>query len=333
MSRPGSRKFNLTFISSSKKAYYDFENGLDVETALQDLAASRQAYLEVPELLSQLKASPHKAILIDSTGTQKVADLYPEILKQGVSIVTPSKKAFAGPYKLWEDIFAAESSSDAKVYVEASVGAGLPMIALLKNLLESGDEIVKIEGALSGTLSSIYSSFAPVSGEGISWSAAVAQAKGLGFTEPDPRDDLNGLDVARKLIIFARLAGLPVESAYSIPIESLVPKDLEALQTGDEFLQRLPDFDAQMESVKAEAQAQGKVPRYVGSVDMASGTVKVGPELFDKAHPIAGAKGSDNIVSFYTKRYPSPLILQGAGAGGDVTAMGLIGGLVKLTSK
>jgi homoserine dehydrogenase len=112
-----------------------------------------------------------------------------------------------------------------------------------------------------------------------------------------------------------------------------VPKALEALETGDEFLQRLPDFDAQMESVKAEAQAQGKVPRYVGSVDMASGTVKVGPELFDKTHPIAGAKGSDNIVSFYTKRYPSPLILQGAGAGGDVTAMGLIGGLVKLMSK
>ncbi|KAH7324167.1 homoserine dehydrogenase [Stachybotrys elegans] len=333
IAQPGSRKLNLSFISSSKKACYDFENGLCAETALEDLAASQQAFLSLLEVLNLLETSPHKAILIDNTGAQDVADQYPEVLKRDISIVTPSKKAFAGSYRLWQDIFAAEAASNAKVYIESSVGAGLPMIALLKNLLQSGDEIIKIEGALSGTLSSIYSSFAPVDGKGISWSAAVQKAKDLGFTEPNPRDDLNGLDVARKLIVFARLAGLSVESAYSIPIQSLVPKELEAVQSGEDFLQQLPEFDSHMEKARNEAEALGKVPRYVGSVDMVSGTVKVGPELFDKTHPVAGLKGSDNLVSFYTKRYPSPLILQGAGAGGDVTAMGLIGGIIKVTSE
>lgn len=201
-------------------------------------------------------------------------------------------------------------------------------------MVDTGDEVTKIEGVFSGTMSFLFNSFAPVEGSGGQWSAEVKKAKDLGYTEPDPRDDLNGLDVARKLTILARLAGLPVESPTSFPVQSLIPKELESVASGDEFLQRLPEFDSQMEETKIAAQKQGKVVRFVGSIDVATKAVKVGLEMFDKSHPIAALKGSDNIISFYTKRYgANPLIIQGAGAGGEVTAMGVTSDLLKVLSQ
>jgi homoserine dehydrogenase len=194
--------------------------------------------------------------------------------------------------------------------------------------------VTKIEGVFSGTMSFLFNSFAPLSGAGGKWSAEVKKAKELGYTEPDPRDDLNGLDVARKLTILARLAGLPVESPTSFPVQSLIPKALESCTSGDEFLEKLPEFDSEMEETRAAAEKEGKVIRFVGSIDVASKQVKVGLEKFDRSHPIAGLKGSDNIISFYTERYGSnPLIVQGAGAGGDVTAMGVTADLLKVLAR
>lgn len=187
------------------------------------------------------------------------------------------------------------------------------------------------QGVFSGTMSFLFNSFQPLGGGGGKFAAEVKKAKELGYTEPDPRDDLNGLDVARKLTILARIAGLPVESPTSFPVQSLIPKELESASSGDEFLQRLPEFDAQMDKLKDEASKEGKVIRFVGSIDVPSKQVKVGLEKFDASHPIAALKGSDNIINFYTKRYGSnPLIIQGAGAGGDVTAMGVTGDLLKV---
>ncbi|PQE23429.1 homoserine dehydrogenase protein [Rutstroemia sp. NJR-2017a BBW] len=221
-----------------------------------------------------------------------------------------------------------------KVYHESSVGAGLPVISTLKDLVDTGDSITKIEGVFSGTMSFLFNSFAPTNGLGGKWSAEVAKAKELGYTEPDPRDDLNGLDVARKLTILARLAGLPVESPASFPVQSLIPKELESVASGEEFLERLPGFDSQMEDTKTSAEKEGKVIRFVGSIDVAKKEVKVGLEKFDRSHPIAALKGSDNIISFYTKRYGSnPLIIQGAGAGGEVTAMGVTADLIKVLER
>lgn len=187
------------------------------------------------------------------------------------------------------------------------------------------------QGVFSGTMSFLFNSFQPLGGGGGKFAAEVKKAKELGYTEPDPRDDLNGLDVARKLTILARIAGLPVESPTSFPVQSLIPKQLESACSGDEFLQLLPEFDAQMDQLKDEATKEGKVIRFVGSIDVPSKQVKVGLEKFDASHPIAALKGSDNIINFYTKRYGSnPLIIQGAGAGGDVTAMGVTGDLLKV---
>ncbi|KAK4043155.1 homoserine dehydrogenase-domain-containing protein [Parachaetomium inaequale] len=333
--RRPSPKLVLTYICTSKKAIYSTDHvAIPIGTVSSALASSKQAPLALPKLVDFLGTSGSKTVLVDNTSSQDVADAYPLFLSRGISIVTPNKKAFSGSYKLWQDIFAAAEQSGAKVYHESSVGAGLPVLSTLKDLVDTGDEVTKIEGVFSGTMSFLFNSFAPTSGSGGKWSAEVKKAKELGYTEPDPRDDLNGLDVARKLTILARLAGLPVESPTAFPVQSLIPKELESVASGDEFLEKLPAFDAQMEETKAAAEKEGKVVRFVGSIDVATKQVKVGLEKFDLSHPIAALKGSDNIISFYTKRYGSnPLIVQGAGAGGDVTAMGVTSDLLKVLSQ
>jgi homoserine dehydrogenase len=185
-------------------------------------------------------------------------------------------------------------------------------------------------------MSFLFNSFAPLTGSGGKWSSEVTKAKDLGYTEPDPRDDLNGLDVARKLTILARMAGLKVDGPTSFPVQSLIPSALNSCTSGDDFLARLPEFDSEMDKVKSDAEAAGKVVRFVGSIDVAKGVegVKVGLEMVDKSSAIAGLKGSDNLVCFYTQRYGvNPLVVQGAGAGGEVTAMGVTGDLIKVIER
>ena len=277
--------------------------------------------------------------MVDNTSDINLARSYPTFLKKGISVVTPNKKGFSDDLSLWKDIFASAAQGNALVYHESTVGAGLPVLSTLKDLVATGDEVTRIEGVFSGTLSFLFNTFAPASGSSdAQWSAVVAQAKELGYTEPDPRDDLNGMDVARKLTILARLAGLEVSRPDSFPIESLIPAELASLPSSadgaTQFMTRLPEFDSQMADVKNTAEKQGKVVRYVGSIDVATKTVKVGLQYFDKDTAIAGLKGSDNIISFYTKRYgANPLIVQGAGAGGDVTAMGVSADLIKVVQR
>jgi homoserine dehydrogenase len=297
------------------------------------LESSTTAPPSFPKLAEYLAGAPAKVVLVDNTSSQELAEAYPLFLARGINIVTASKKAVSGSYKLWNEIFTAAATSGARLMHEASVGAGLPIISTLKDLVDTGDEIVKINGVFSGTMSFLFNSFAPLDGFGGTWSAEVKKAKELGYTEPDPRDDLNGLDVARKLTVLARLSGLPVESPTSFPVQSLIPEELNDVASADEFMRRLPEFDQFMENTKSIAKKSGKVVRFVGSIDIASKEVKVGLENFDHSHPIAALKGSDNIVSFYTKRYgTNPLIIQGAGAGGEVTAMGVTSDLLKLLS-
>ncbi|WKT46553.1 hypothetical protein QSH57_011427 [Fusarium oxysporum f. sp. vasinfectum] len=316
--RKPSPKLNLAYIATSRKALFnDDYSPLNIGNVIETLGSSTKAPLALPQVVEYLAKAPAKSVLVDNTSSQDVAELYPLALSRGISIVTPNKKAFSGSYKLWQDIFSAAESSGARVYHESSVGAGLPVISTLKDLVETGDKVTKIEGVFSGTMSFLFNSFAPTEGQGGKWSEEVKKAKSLGYTEPDPRDDLNGLD-----------------SPTSFPVQSLIPKELESVSSGDEFLEKLPAFDSQMEETKAAAEKAGKVVRFVGSIDAASKQVKVGLEQFDRSHPIAALKGSDNIISFYTERYGSnPLIVQGAGAGGDVTAMGVTADLIKVLSQ
>lgn len=166
------------------------------------------------------------------------------------------------------------------MFHEASVGAGLPVLSTLKELVETGDKIKKIEGVFSGTMSFLFNSFAPLSGNngGKGFAECVVQARELGYTEPDPRDDLNGLDVARKLTILARLSGLEVPNPTSFPIQSLIPSELESAKSADEFLSGLPRFDGDMTKKKEDAEKNESVIRYVGSLNVETKEVKVGLE-------------------------------------------------------
>ncbi|KAF2153821.1 hypothetical protein K461DRAFT_223439 [Myriangium duriaei CBS 260.36] len=319
---------------SSKMLFSESYRPLPLSNWESALSASTQPVLPAREIIDYLATAPEKAVLIDNTSSEELAATYPQFLQKGISIVTPNKKAFSSSYAAWSDLFSAAANGTGRggyVFHESTVGAGLPVLSTLKDLVETGDEVTKIEGVFSGTMSFLFNSFMPVGGGGGTFAAEVKKAKELGYTEPDPRDDLNGLDVARKLTILARLSGLKVESPTSFPVQSLIPKELEGVGSGDEFLQRLPEFDERMDKLKADAAKQGKVVRFVGSIDVPKGEVKVGLESFDTSHPIAALKGSDNIINFYTKRYGSnPLIIQGAGAGGDVTAMGVTSDLIKV---
>ncbi|KAL8664736.1 MAG: hypothetical protein Q9168_007848 [Polycauliona sp. 1 TL-2023] len=306
---------------------------LDLNTWEKDLAASTDPAISPQELLEWFKTTENEIILVDNTSSQDIAASYPIFLEDRITVVTPNKKAFSSDLDLWKRIFdnAYPNNSDGGfLYHEASVGAGLPIISTLKDLLETGDEVQKIEGVFSGTMSFLFNNFAPLEGKGGKWSDEVSKAKNAGYTEPDPRDDLNGVDVARKLVILARMVGLEIESTSAFPVQSLIPAELESCASGDEFMEKLPGFDDEMEKMKAKAAESGKVVRFVGSIDVASKKVEVGVKEFEKGHAIAGLKGSDNIISFYTKRYgANPLIVQGAGAGGEVTAMGVSADLIR----
>lgn len=324
-------KPTVIFASRSSKQLYNKDySSIDAST----LDSSSSPLLSLSDLTSWLASAPGKVILVDNTSNQDVADSYPSFLENGISVVTPNKKAFSSNLKLWDDIFSSTTPS-ALIYHESSVGAGLPVISTLKDLTATGDQITKIQGVFSGTMSFLFNTFAPVSGSGSGkWSEIVSQAKDAGFTEPDPRDDLNGMDVARKCTILARLAGLKVEGPDSFPVQSLIPKALESASSASEFMQKLPEHDQEMESYKEDAAKQGKVVRFVASVDVQNNKVSVGLEMVEKDSPIAGLKGSDNIFVFHTKRYSSsPLVVQGSGAGGEVTAMGVSADLIKAVER
>jgi homoserine dehydrogenase len=283
------------------------------------------------------KATMKRAVLVDNTSSEDIARRYPDFLEAGVCIVTPNKKAFSGEQGLYNRILSACASAGSRVLHEATVGAGLPIVSPLKDLVATGDKVTKIEGVFSGTMSYIFNHFSTNQPGGPTFSSVVKIAREKGFTEPHPGDDLNGADVARKLTILARSVptlthALP--SGYrSVQTTSLIPPELEDKSPdGDDFIARLPEFDFRFDKLRNEAEAKGEVLRYVGVIDVGSGVIKASLERYPITHPFAASLGgSDNIIMFHTERYGArPLIVQGAGAGAAVTAMGILSDLFKL---
>ncbi|OMJ26186.1 Bifunctional aspartokinase/homoserine dehydrogenase 1, chloroplastic [Smittium culicis] len=265
-----------------------------------------------------------KTVLVDCTSNERIASSYPAWLEKGFNVVTPNKKAFSSDISLWNKIKEAANNCSSKPLImhEATVGAGLPVLSTLNNLVISGDRIDKIEGILSGTLSFLFCEFSNGSASGKSFSDIVKVAKANGFTEPDPRDDLSGLDVARKAIILARLSGASVELS-DLALENIVPEELRSASTVTEFMDRLPEFDSHFNSLNQAAFEKGEVLRYVASVDLTTSTYSVSLKSFPKAHAFASLSSGDNILSFTTKYFSNPLTIMGAGAGSEVTAFGI----------
>ena len=322
----------IIFISrSTKQLFSSSYTAVD----LGNLQSSTNKLLSLPQVASYLSNSPKPTVVVDNTSNQAVAEAYPIFLSKGISVITPNKKAFSSSFSLWQSIFSSAENARAMVYHESSVGAGLPVISTLNDLIATGDKVTKIEGVFSGTMSFLFNEFAPSSGQSKgTWSEIVRMAKEKGYTEPDPRDDLNGMDVARKCTILARLAGMEVEGPESFEVQSLIPSQLSNAKDADDFMARLPEFDGEMQSFREKAAKEGKVVRYVGKVDVESKLVKVGLEMFENSSPMAGLSGSNNLYVFSTKRYgPDGLVIMGAGAGNEVTAMGVMSDLLKVIER
>lgn len=314
-------------IASSQKMMFK-ETGIDLDTWKQDFDTKA-----VPCDLGKFGdfLSSHyipNRVIVDCTASDAPASHYIDWMKQGIHVVTPNKKLGSGPLEQYQTVRRMQREGYIHFFYEGTVGAGLPVMGTLKHLLETGDKIIKIEGILSGTLSYIFNTF----GDGRPFSEVVADAKAKGYTEPDPRDDLNGTDVARKVTILARECGLMLE-LDQIPVESLVPQPLRATPSSAEYMSRLPEFDGDMDTKLREAEASGDCLRYVGVVDMQAGKGSVELRRYPKSHPFAQLQGSDNIISFTTARYfKQPLIVRGPGAGADVTAAGVFSDLLRLAA-
>ncbi|CAD7695273.1 unnamed protein product [Ostreobium quekettii] len=300
-----------------------------------DLENWRQVYEEQSEPCDLSKIADHlsgnyvaNTVLLDCTASDMPPCHYLEWINKGIHIITPNKKLGAGPLDRYLDVRRSQRESYTHWFYEATVGAGLPVIATLKHLLETGDKILKVEGIFSGTLSYIFNEFKA----GMRFSDIVKVAKENGYTEPDPRDDLAGMDVARKVTILARECGMHFE-LDEVPVQSLVPEPLQSTDSVAEFMDRLPDFDEDMGRKMEAAEAAGECLRYVGTVDCEGGTGKVELRSLPKNHPFTQLSGSDNIIAFTTSRYRmQPLMVRGPGAGAEVTAAGVFSDLLRLAA-
>jgi aspartokinase/homoserine dehydrogenase 1 len=266
---------------------------------------------------------PH-AVMVDCTASDEVAARYVDWFAQGIHVVTPNKKAQSGTLEYYDQIQAARREHNVHFLYEPSVGAALPIVQTLRDLTETGDEVVSIEGILSGTLAYLFNVFDGTR----SFSAIVREAHENGYTEPDPRDDLSGIDVARKLIILSRELGMRIE-LQDIEIENLVPAGLGDVSV-DEFLDALAEQDASMLDRWKKSNKAGEVQRYVGRLDK-SGAATVRLESLPADHAFAHINLTDNIVRFVSERYSdNPLVVQGPGAGPAVTAAGVFADLLRL---
>ena len=272
----------------------------------------------VAKIVAHARADPDAAaVIVDNTSSDAVADRYGEWLARGVHVVTPNKKANSGDLARFRRFRASADESGAKWLYEGTIGAGLPVVSTLRTLRASGDRVRSVQGIFSGTMSFLFNTWDP--GAGQPFSDVVLAAKKAGYTEPDPRDDLNGLDVARKVVIAARESGVDL-ALDDVDVQSLVPAELEDCDVA-EYERRLPEFDGVIAEQAAAAAAEGKVLRFVGKVDAEKGTGSVELSKFDASHPFAGLQGADNILEISTARYSdemssTPLIIRGPGRGG-----------------
>jgi aspartokinase/homoserine dehydrogenase 1 len=279
-----------------------------------------------PRTLAQEIASLElaNAALIDCTAAVSIVDAYPEFIAANLHIITPNKLANVQPWRRYSALRELLGAHHRQFLYETNVGAGLPIISTLRDLIASGDVITKVEGVFSGTLSYLFNTFDGT----VPFSTLVRDAHRLGYTEPDPRQDLTGQDVARKLLILARQTGLKMEFD-DVCVDGLVPGCLTEGPFSQQFFSTYAAHDAGMGQRLQQARARGAVLRYVGTLERGRARAEI--REFPRDHPFAATKGSDNIIAFTTDRYArSPLIVQGPGAGADVTARGVLSDVFKL---
>lgn len=266
------------------------------------------------------------SIFVDCTASPELKSYYNGILSESISVVTPNKLANSTSQELFDRLHETAKQHNSAYRYETNVGAGLPVIGTINEMVTTGDHIHKIEGVLSGTLSYLFNSF----DDSVGFSELVKKAKEMGYTEPDPREDLNGFDVGRKLLILARVAGYRLDYE-DIDVQNLVPEEARDVENIDEFFDKLKKFDAEFETMWKKAADEGKKLCYIARFENGMAEVKL--ETIGPDHPFYNLSGSDNILAIYSSHYDvNPLVVKGPGAGANVTAAGIIADILRVAN-
>lgn len=297
------------------------EEGIDLENWNEALASGKQADLDrFIQLMKAMNLS--NCIFVDNTASSLIPERYVDIFEANISIVTSNKIANSGTYKQYQRLKNTAFRHGVDFFYETNVGAGLPIIRTLKDLMMSGDRVLKIEAILSGTISYIFNHY----NKDRRLVDVVKEAYDLGYTEPDPRDDLNGKDFMRKLLILARESGLPLEEE-EVSLEAILPEACMLAPNVEAFFEALEASEPHFNRLKEQASKDNLRIRYVGVLEQGKAEIKL--ELVDAQHPFFSLSGSDNIISFTTERYKErPLVVKGPGAGAEVTAAGVFAEIV-----
>ena len=310
-------------ISNTRKMIFDAD-GLSLDNWNEALQQSDEK-ADLAEFVNKMRAmNLPNCVFIDNTASPEPIRFYEDIFKSTISVVTCNKIGNSADYKQYKTFRDTARQHGADFFYETNVGAGLPIIRTLKDLMSSGDRVKSIEAILSGTISFVFNHF---KGDA-SFHDIVKMAQEKGYTEPDPRDDLKGTDFMRKMLILARDAGYPME-ASDIHIESILPKSCLEAETVEDFYKAMKAEDAYFTILKQQAEDEGKALRYIGKLE--DGKAAITLQMVGEDHPFFIMSGSDNIISFTTDRYKDrPLVVKGPGAGAEVTAAGVFADLINV---
>ncbi len=319
-------KIRIAGITNSRKMLFD-KQGLDIKNLIPDLMEKGEtANLDVFKQ-RVIEYNLSNSVMVDCTANEIISKLYYDVLNANVSVVTANKIATSSEYSLYQKLKETALRKGVKFLFETNVGAGLPIISPLRDLVLSGDRILKLEAVLSGTLNYIVNTLS----EEKPLSKVIQEAKDKGFSEPDPRIDLSGTDVLRKILILAREAGYPME-VEDIEITPFVPEDYMQLPSLEVFMRKVAELDSVFEQQRIELVAQGKKLRYAAKLE--DGKAKVGFIEIDQSHPFYDLEGSNNIILINSEHYKEhPMQIKGYGAGADVTAAGVFSDIIKVANK
>lgn len=317
--------FIVSGLANSKKMLFE-EDGVDLTSWKEDLHNAEGKSSPEAFVKSMIDMNLSNSIFVDNTANKEIPEFYKQILEANISITTPNKVATSSSYSSYQDLKNTAREKGVYFLYETNVGAGLPILSTIKNLINSGDKIRKIEAVVSGSLSYIFNSF----DGSISFSELVHKAKKLGYTEPDPREDLSGQDVKRKTIILTREAGFAIEPE-DVVLHPILPEDIMELPDVNSFFNALPGLDGHFLNALEEAEKDEKVWRYIARTEGGKAHIaltKVGPDS-----PFYNLSGADNMVVITTDRYHTrPLVIKGPGAGAEVTAGGVFADLLTIVN-
>lgn len=315
---------NVVGLANSRKMVFN-EDGINLQSWEKELDGGETADLD--GFVARIKdLNLPNSIFVDNTANKDIVRVYEGLLDSSVNIVTPNKVANSGPYSHYKALKDAAFRRGVEFLYETNVGAGLPVINTLQDLINSGDSIISIEGVLSGSLSFIFNTY----DGSTTFKEIVQQAKENGYTEPDPRDDLNGMDVARKILILSRESGLEMEPE-DVKIENILPDSCINAKSVDDFFVELEKADATFKELSDDAIKNNQKLRFIAT--LIDGKVTVGLKAVGMDHPFYSMAGSDNMISYTTQRYKSnPLVIKGPGAGAEVTAAGVFADIIRISN-